>query len=745
MSKYRKISLVVMAVLVCVCSVSFGTTYYVATDGDDGDNGGINDPFATIEQGMDTATDGDTVIVAEGTYEELVDFGGEAITLTGTDPDDWDVVEATIIDGNASGSVVTFDTSEDANSVLTGFTITDGYGELRSGYYAGAGIICYGSSPTISKCLITGNGVSLSGRDGGGIGCYNSASPTISNCIISDNEAEYGGGISCRASIPVISNCTINNNSAFDGGGLVSNSDLTITNTIFWGNSAEAYGGGLYCYEGDVVITNCTIADNTAAYGGGLGNGSSDPTITNTIFWGNSAVSSGDEVYKSSGSPVYSYCDIKDSGGSSSWDTSLGTDGGGNIDVDPDFVDAANDDYHLDRSSPCIDAGDPSGDYSGQTDIDGDPRVIAGTIDMGADEVLTVHNEDQDLWYASISASITGASTDDTITVYPGTYEELVDFGGKAITLTSSDPDDWDVVEATIIDGNASGSVVTFDTSEDADSVLTGFTITNGYGTLPDYNTTGAGINCEGSSPTITKCLITGNGVNDDYTYGGGITCNQANPTISNCEISDNAAFYGAGISCYYSIPVISNCTIINNTAGYTINGYGGGLYSNYSDVVITNCTISNNTAGGMGYGGGFHCLDSDVVITNCTIADNMAGYFGGWFGYSTDLTMTNTILSGNLGVYLGGGMFSIRGDFFLTNCTIAGNIAMHGSGGGLYRKSYEDDTVITNCTIAGNSASYGGGLYSEDSDPTITNTIIWGNSAVLAGDEIYNDSGEPV
>ncbi len=145
-----------------------------------------------------------------------------------------------------------------------------------------------------------------------------------------------------------------------------------------------------------------------------------------------------------------------------------------------------------------------------------------------------------------------------------------------------------------------------------------------------------------------------------------------------------------------------------------------------------------------MGYGGGFHCLDSDVVITNCTIADNMAGYFGGWFGYSTDLTMTNTILSGNLGVYLGGGMFSIRGDFFLTNCTIAGNIAMHGSGGGLYRKSYEDDTVITNCTIAGNSAGSGGGLYNDDSDPTITNTIFWGNSANI-GDEIYNDSGSPV
>ncbi|GAG54290.1 unnamed protein product, partial [marine sediment metagenome] len=54
--------------------------------------------------------------------------------------------------------------------------------------------------------------------------------------------------------------------------------------------------------------------------------------------------------------------------------------------MDPQFVDPANDDYHLLLNSPCIDAGDPTGDYTGQTDIDGEPRVINGRVDIGADE-----------------------------------------------------------------------------------------------------------------------------------------------------------------------------------------------------------------------------------------------------------------------------------------------------------------------------------------------------------------------
>jgi parallel beta-helix repeat protein len=328
--------------------------------------------YRSIQSAIDGAASGDKIGVYPGTYNENIDFSGKAITLRSVDPNDWDVVEATIIDGGGSGSVVTFDTSEDANSVLTGFTITNGCAS------DGSGIVCKW------------------------------ASPTISNCIVRDNDSgESGGGISCISSDAIIENCVIHSNDSLDGGGIYcENSDAIIENCIIHSNDAEDDAGGILLLNADITIDNCTIADNHAGYGGGLNNHSSYPTITNTIFWDNEAVSSGDQVYKNSGSPYYSYCDIEGCGGSGGgWDSGLGTDGGGNIDSDPNFVDAANDDYHLSSGSPCIDVGDPNGVYTGQTDIDGQTRVFGGRIDIGADEVteISINNTDNPWDYDTAS------------------------------------------------------------------------------------------------------------------------------------------------------------------------------------------------------------------------------------------------------------------------------------------------------------------------------------------------------
>jgi hypothetical protein len=116
---------------------------------------------------------------------------------------------------------------------------------------------------------------------------------------------------------------------------------------------------------------------------GALAAQGSNPTLVNCILWGNSAA----EIYKDSDStPTISYSDIQGSGGSASWDAALGTDGGGNVDADPRFVDAVGGDLRLRYDSPAIDAGH-SPSVTTETDLAGNLRIMGDAVDMGAYEV----------------------------------------------------------------------------------------------------------------------------------------------------------------------------------------------------------------------------------------------------------------------------------------------------------------------------------------------------------------------
>jgi len=229
---------------------------------------------------------------------------------------------------------------------------------------------------------------------GGGIYCE--GSPTIRNCIISDSDASFGGGIYCENS-PTIINCLIYNNSGVNGAGI-------------W-------------YSTNTKILNCTIVDNSGVNSGGVDG--MNGQVTNSIIWGN-------VPNQIDGNPTVRYSDIQ--GGYS---------GTGNIDANPLFVDAPSSDYHLSVDSSCIDVGDNSVVDPNDTDLDGNPRIVSSTVDMGAYESqANIYYVDDDAngvddgssWanaYRDLHNALDDAVSGDEIWVAAGTYYPSVEVGGS--------------------------------------------------------------------------------------------------------------------------------------------------------------------------------------------------------------------------------------------------------------------------------------------------------------------------
>jgi len=332
----------------------------------------VPDHYGTIQDAINASSNGDTVIVRPGTYSENIDFVGKAIHLISESGPD-----VTAIDGNQAGSVVTFQSAEDCNTVLEGFTLTNGTGTHNGWSFDGGGVYCLGSSPTIEKNLIKLNSAAY--RGGGGY--FENSSAFVENNAVSQNSSGYGGGLYFSASSPTITSNTVIDNSAQDGGGLecVNGSDLLSTNNLIVDNSAW-YGSGIYCCSSSMTIINNTLTGNLATYRGGgvyINATISDVEFVNTILW-NDAAPEGPEIYNfGSGSLSVQYCDIQG-----------GWPGSGNMDADPLFADAANGDFHLIEGSPCYNAGSNSAPSLPDCDFEGDPRILHGLSDIGADEFL---------------------------------------------------------------------------------------------------------------------------------------------------------------------------------------------------------------------------------------------------------------------------------------------------------------------------------------------------------------------
>ncbi len=628
------------------------STVYVATTGNDttGD-GSLGTPYQTIQKGIDSVIAGCTVLVLDGTYtgtgNKDLDFGGKDIVLKSTGG-----AENCIIDCEASGRGFYFHSGETNAAIVEGLTIKNGFAANA----CGGGILCNNSSsPIILNCIILNSKAEfVSGSDtgyGGGICCWN-ADAQIMNCHFSGNTADVdGGGAFVRDSSDsrIVACMFKDNNATRWGGGFCLRGDSEAVNCLAYNNTADG-GAGVYLYLSDAILANCTITGNTAtSEAGGVGCNNGTQNLNNSILWGNSA-STGNEIYtyEASSNLILDTCNFAD--GSQDIEGNGTVTPSNCITLDPQFVNATAQNYRLCGGSPCIDTGDDGLIPPGvTTDLDGNPRVIGAAVDMGCYEGGWYIVPDS---YGTIQSAIDASTDGDTVVVMDGTYtgagNKDLDFGGRAITLCSENG-----AASCTIDCEDSGRGFYFHSGEGNDSIVEGFTITNGYATGSWPDSCGGGILCyNGSCPTICRCKVTDNFGGS----GGGIYCYTNSPMrIIDCEITNNTVNGGGGgIVCYgNSGALISNCIIASNTQ----ESYGG-ILSNASDTQIINCLIVNNVTNGSseGAGAGVGCVgsgtSSNVLIANCTIANNTAstGQNGGgiYCGDNTGVTLNNCIIWGN-------------------------------------------------------------------------------------------------
>ena len=559
-------------------------------------------------------------------------------------------------------------------------------------------------APDAVRCVYLSSGTTLSGF-------------TLTNGATQDYD--YGGGVKCQSENAVITNCVITGNASYSGGGGAYYG--TLKNCALIGNSAPnfGWGGG----ANNSVLINCLLARNFAGY---ISGGAVNSTLINCTVVSNVAATYSGSVWGCTlkNCIVYynfSYYTNDDSNSGYNFTnccTSFAVTFGGanNFTNPPLFANLSAGDFHLNAASPCINTGNNS--YLAiSTDLDGNPRIFGGTVDLGAYEFqspvrfVSVSNTAPvspfTNWVTAatnIQDAIDAAAVGDFIVVSNGTYST----GGRAVYGIATNRVTVDkAVTVQSVNGPASTIIAGLpDTGGYPSSgircvyltngaALVGFALTNGatrsYGTDTLKEQSGAAVWCESTNAIISGCVLMHSYAN--YCGGGAYQ-----GTLINCTVAGNTAFISGGGT---YLANLNNCVVSSNKL---IQGSGGG---GAAFGILGNCLVTGNFA--PGYGGGTYFS----TLNNCVVSNNSAG-FGGGVCYGV---VNNSLISSNstraTGLYGGGAYSNI-----LNNCVLKNNFA-NGSGGGAY------NSILNNCTVVNNTASIaGGGIYGG----ALTNCIVYDN-----------------
>ncbi len=419
--------------------------------------------YATIQDAIDAALDGDTIWVADGIYSGEgnydIDFRAKAVTLRSENgPDDC------IINCKSEGRAFFFHSGEDSNSVLDGFTIRGG----RGGSYGGA-IRCSASSPTITNCRFVENGAVEYGgaihnsygsnpiisnctfyrnwtdspgcKAGNGAAISNlvDCSPVITNCSFTQNSGDYGGGAiyngknsnptitGCSFTLntvgnpehqkgfgaaicnehnssPVITNCRFEKNtSKYDAGAIYVSGDghATVTSCIMINNTALRYGGAVKTFGGGITLENCTIVSNSAETGSAIWSGPSPGvSMSDSIIWANTDPNRNIDANQIFNSRPLEKIQAHYCSIQGAKDTCEGM---GNIDADPLFVNPNAGDYHLMSTGWRWDSQRERWHY----DFETSPCIDAGNPGRPlGDEPTTVPDDPDNLWAVNVRVNM---------------------------------------------------------------------------------------------------------------------------------------------------------------------------------------------------------------------------------------------------------------------------------------------------------------------------------------------------
>ncbi|MHC4641230.1 MAG: right-handed parallel beta-helix repeat-containing protein [Planctomycetota bacterium] len=672
--------------------------------------------------GGSAVLDGVTIVCghANGTYENKTCYGGGIYNDSGsptvTDCTFW---RNTSVNGGAG----MYNRSGDPN--LTNCTF-----EQNASYDRGGGMFNYKADPTITECRFIGNLNTINS----GAGIYNNRSnPTLTNCIFNGNTARWGFGgalgIYYINNIKLI-NCIFSGNSAFYGAGAINGS-----NGNYVGNT--------------LTLINCTFAENsvdsTYGRGGGIHGSMYSLILNNCILWGNSDLDGTTEtsqIHLYEGSNVIEYCCVQ------GWTGTLDPDGRGNISDYPNLINPAgadnivgteDDNLRLSAGSSCIDVGTNSTDPPlPLEDLDGEPRIQNGTVDMGAYEGTSAG------FVLSTAYLDVPEGGSNTFTV------ALTQDPGADITVTiakESGDTDITVSTAVLVFNSSNYSIPRAVTVEaaDASDYLNGNALVSvsAAGFFTSYVT--AAEQDDDSVPSVLHVDYRAQGNNSGADWANAFTelRDAMNVAFEYSDVEQIKVSQGTykpappSGSSFESFVLVSGVIVQGGYAGL------GAPIPNVRDLDAYETVLSADLKGDDVAGisdpswdeNSRHVLvgsntDANTVLDGFTIKHGNASSSshdrgGGMYNSSGDPTLINCRFIENFASRLGGGMFNYYdSSLTMNNCTFIGNSA--DNGGGAY---LQGNAMVINCSFTANTSYQGGGAAHNSGAITFLNCIFSGNS----------------